>query len=60
VCQGTLLSRAQFLVDVERFGYEDARAGADVHMTDEQIAHWTLAISQRGSNDDDDTAGRGG
>jgi hypothetical protein len=60
VCQGTLLSRAQFLVDVERFGYEDARAGADEHMTDEQIAHWTLAISQRGSNDDDDTAGRGG
>jgi hypothetical protein len=60
VCQGTLLSRAQFLVDVERFGFDDARAAPDVHMTDEQIAHWTQAITQKGTHDgdaDDDTAG---
>ena len=25
VCQGTLLSRAQYLVDVDEWGYEDAR-----------------------------------
>ena len=28
VCQGTLLSRAQYLVDVDEWGYEDARAAA--------------------------------
>jgi hypothetical protein len=45
VCQGTLLSRAQFLVDVEHWGYDDARAHPNVRMTDEHIAQWTDAIS---------------
>ena len=46
VCQGTLLSRAQFLVDLERFGYEDARHEPGVHMTDAHIAQWTDAIAE--------------
>ena len=44
VCRGTLLSRAQFLVDIEHWGYEDARLDPDVRMTSEHIAQWTEAI----------------
>jgi hypothetical protein len=44
VCQGTLLSRAQYLVDIERRGYRDARRTPEGHMTPEQIAVWTAAI----------------
>jgi len=43
-CQGTLLSRAQFLVDVVQWGYSDRRLEPDVHMTREHIAQWTEAI----------------
>lgn len=45
LCRGTLLSRAQFLVDLERFGYEDARNEPGVRMTEAHIAQWTDAIS---------------
>jgi hypothetical protein len=44
VCQGTLLSRAQYLVDVGTWGYEDARMEPQVQMTSRDIAHWTKAI----------------
>jgi hypothetical protein len=44
VCQGTLLSRAQYLVDVDEWGYDDARAVPRGYMTDEQIQVWTAAI----------------
>lgn len=44
VCQGTLLSRAQYLVDIEAWGYEDARLREDVRMTSTDIEHWTAAI----------------
>jgi nucleotidyltransferase DUF2204 len=44
LCQGTLLSRAQYLVDVGEWGYRDARLSPDVRMTEEDIAHWTRAI----------------
>ncbi len=47
VCQGTLLSRAQYLVDVEEWGYEDARITPRGSMTEEQIAVWTAAIDHR-------------
>jgi hypothetical protein len=43
VCQGTLLSRAQFLVDIEHWGYEDARL-PDGYMSQPQIDQWTEAI----------------
>jgi hypothetical protein len=45
VCQGTLLSRAQYLVDVERWGYRDGRLAPDVAMSEEDIAVWTDAIA---------------
>jgi putative nucleotidyltransferase-like protein len=43
ICRGTLLSRAQYLVDIERAGYEDARLSGG-SMTPEDIAMWTRAI----------------
>jgi hypothetical protein len=45
LCQGTLLSRAQYLVDLERDGLEDARAEPRGSMTPEDIEHWTEAIA---------------
>ena len=47
LCQGTLVSRAQFQVDVEQWGYEDARTHPNVRMTDEHIAQWTDAIADQ-------------
>ena len=44
VCQGTLLSRAQYLIDVQAWGYKDGRLLPDVRMSEEDIAHWTQAI----------------
>jgi len=46
VCQGTLLSRAQYLVDVDDWGYEDARLQPRGSMTEEQVAVWTAAIDK--------------
>ena len=45
VCQGTLLSREQYLVDIDQWGYEDARLDPRGTMTADQISHWTAAIS---------------
>lgn len=44
LCQGTLLSREQYLTDIMRWGYEDARLQPKGRMTHENIAHWTAAI----------------
>jgi len=44
VCQGTLLSRAQFLIDVQRWGYADARLQPRGNLTGEQAEEWTRAI----------------
>jgi hypothetical protein len=46
ICRGTLLSRAQYLPDVERWGYRDARLEKRVKMTAHEIAAWTTAIDQ--------------
>jgi len=46
VCQGTLLSRAQYLVDLDEWGYEDARLAPRGAMSEEQIAVWTAAIDK--------------
>jgi hypothetical protein len=43
-CRGTLLSRAQYLVDIESWGYRDARLEPPCAMTVEDIAGWTRAI----------------
>ena len=44
VCQGTLFSRAQYLVDIEHWGYHDARLLPEGAMTPQDVAHWTAAI----------------
>ena len=44
VCQGTLVSREQYLIDIDRWDYGDARLGERHTMTPEEIAHWTAAI----------------
>jgi hypothetical protein len=44
VCQGTLISRAQYLVDIEHWGYMDARLAAG-HMQQPDIDVWTDAIA---------------
>jgi hypothetical protein len=44
LCRGTLISRAQYLVDIEEWGYTDPREAPRGGMTDEEIALWTDAI----------------
>ncbi len=44
LCRGPLLSRAQYLVDVERWNYVDAREVPLGTMTPEEIDVWTKAI----------------
>jgi hypothetical protein len=49
LCGGTLLSREQYLVDVEQLGLRDARVACGT-MTDEDVAVWTAAIPARGDD----------
>ena len=44
VCRGTLLSREQYLKDIEEWGYEDARL---THMSEEEVAQWSNAANQK-------------
>jgi hypothetical protein len=44
VCRGTLMSRAQYLIDIGRYGYEDARLVPRGNMTPEDAVYWTWAI----------------
>jgi hypothetical protein len=44
VCRGTLLSRAQYLVDVEAWGYADARLADPATMAAADVRSWTEAI----------------
>ena len=44
VCRGTLVSRAQYLLDIGRYGYEDARLQPRGNMTAEDAVYWTWAI----------------
>ena len=44
LCRGTLLSRKQYLMDVQSWGFRDARLEKRVHMGSQDIAHWTKAI----------------
>ena len=47
VCAGTLLSREQYLHDVERLGYVDGRLTPASTMTPDDVATWTEAIPAR-------------
>jgi hypothetical protein len=44
VCRGTLLSRAQYLIDIEQWGYRDARVRPYGKMSANNVAIWTEAI----------------
>ena len=46
VCYGTLLSREQYLYDLERLHYRDSRAEPTGTMTEGQIAAWTAKIGK--------------
>jgi len=46
VCRGTLLSRKQYLLDIQERGFRDARLQPRVHMSAKDIAHWTKAIAK--------------
>jgi hypothetical protein len=45
VCYGTLLSRGQYLTDIGRWGYQDARLAPRGTMSSEDITYWTAAIA---------------
>jgi hypothetical protein len=47
VCAGTLLSREQYLHDVEQLGYVDGRLTPASTMTPDDVAVWTEAIPAR-------------
>ena len=47
VCAGTLLSREQYLPDIEQQGYADARVTPLGTMTRKDVADWTAAIPSR-------------
>src|SRR6266508_4329945 len=46
-CYGTLLSREQYLHDIDRWKYRDGREQPDGPMTREQIEIWTAAIRDK-------------
>jgi len=49
VCRGTTLSRAQYLVDVERWGYTDPRLAPEGNLTEREAAIWKAGIAEDGS-----------
>jgi hypothetical protein len=48
-CRGTLLSRLQYLDDVEHWGYADARQAPNVHINEAELRLWTAAARQAGN-----------
>ena len=58
LCQGTLLSRAQYCIDINGWGYCDARLVPIGRMTAAEIAHWTAAIAGEENAHDDPTGDR--
>ncbi len=44
VCRGTLVSRSQYLLDIGRYGYADARLSPHGNMSAEDAVYWTWAI----------------
>lgn len=45
VCQGTLVSRAQYLLDIGQYGYSDSRLSSGGGMSPEDVIFWTWAIN---------------
>ena len=48
VCNGTIVSRQQYLKDIHEWGYEDARL-VDGVMSEEDIELWTAGIAVDGA-----------
>jgi hypothetical protein len=46
LCNGPVLSRAQYLVDIERWGYVDGRIRPLGGMSPEDVVRWTAAIDR--------------
>ena len=47
LCQGTLISREQYLPDIEEWGFEDPRLTMTYAMTEAEVADWTRAIAEK-------------
>jgi hypothetical protein len=45
ICFGTLVSREQYLPEIGKWGYHDARLKPLGFMSPEEVAHWTAAIA---------------
>jgi len=46
VCRGPLVSRAQYLIDIQLWGHKDARLGPKGFMSDDEVKLWTQAIHE--------------
>ena len=51
VCGGTVVSRLQYLPDVNDWGFRDVRHDSRVHMSDSDIALWTRAALAQGDKE---------
>jgi len=49
ICYGTIISRQQYLTDINKWGYRDARLKPLGNMSAEEIAHWTAGIEVDGA-----------
>jgi Uncharacterised nucleotidyltransferase len=48
LCRGPVLSRSQYLIDLYRWGYRDARLRPEGNLSLEEIEHWTVAAEADG------------
>jgi hypothetical protein len=48
LCRGPILSRSQYLIDLYRWGYQDARLRPMGNLSVEDIEHWTIAAEKDG------------
>ena len=46
VCRGPLISRAQYLIDIQLWGHKDARLGPQGFMSNAEVKQWTAAIHE--------------
>jgi hypothetical protein len=49
ICYGTIISRQQYLTDVGKWGFQDARLRPIGNMSAQEIAQWTAGIEVDGS-----------
>jgi hypothetical protein len=49
ICYGTILSRQQYLTDIDKWGYKDGRLRPIGNMSAKEIAQWTAGIEVDGS-----------